>query len=118
MGPILLVFICVLDTWAGWPWEETSCSDNFDDDDYYDGQDDDADQDDDDDDGDDEDGHLCRLAMRADVKEWGCHFRPHDLILHSEVANEDDDDDHGHDDDDDNDRNHDIILHSEVVNAD
>ena len=45
-------------------------------------------------DGDGNDGHLCRLAMRADVKEWGgggggCHFRTHGLILHSEVANDD-----------------------------
>ena len=31
--------------------------------------------------------HLCRLAMRADVKEWGCHFRPRDLIHRSEVNN-------------------------------
>ena len=25
--------------------------------------------------------------MRADVKEWGCHFRPRDLIHRSEVNN-------------------------------
>ena len=36
------------------------------------------------------DGHLCRLAMRADVKEWRCHIRSRDLIQHSEVGNEDD----------------------------
>ena len=34
---------------------------------------------------DEDTAHLCRLAMRADVKEWGCHFRPRDLIHRSEV---------------------------------
>ena len=57
---------------------------------------DDYEQDDDVDDQDD-DGHLCRLAMRADVKEWRCHFRSRDLIQHSEVGNED-----GFEDEDDN----------------
>ena len=37
--------------------------------------------------------HLCRLAMRADVKEWGCHFRPRDLIHRSEVNNKAEHDD-------------------------
>ena len=36
---------------------------------------------------DEDTAHLCRLAMRADVKEWGCHFRPRDLIHRSEVNN-------------------------------
>ena len=36
---------------------------------------------------DEDTAHLCRLAMRADVKEWGCHFRPRDLIYRSEVNN-------------------------------
>ena len=43
--------------------------------------------------GDGNDGHLCRLAMRADVKEWGCHFRPRDLIHRSEVDNKAEHDD-------------------------
>ena len=44
--------------------------------------------------GTDEDtAHLCRLAMRADVKEWGCHFRPRDLIHRSEVNNKAEHDD-------------------------
>ena len=37
--------------------------------------------------------HLCRLAMRVDVKEWGCHFRPRDLIHRSEVNNKAEHDD-------------------------
>ena len=42
---------------------------------------------------DEDTAHLCRLAMRADVKEWGCHFRPRDLIHRSEVNNKAEHDD-------------------------